>query len=273
VINARYLRTATGAGIAIHVLLVVPLVLNTTRLSLVLAPQIRTASLVRWLSIANGVQIKELLANVKERGPQQIIRKPVSLLTSIPAMTIVKRWEIPVARVAEAGRDVRGAQQTKLAFNESAKCATALTCDLCSNHKSCSPCTESPYCNWCESDNTCKRTEDRALCLNNAIVHTCSNSCNYLGRGTTCAGCNAQRGCAWCQNPKGESCINLDTETCLAGAVIENCGVVVEGKKGFDGGSFVGGMFLIIGLFAISAIAYLVWRWKTGRKILYTELR
>jgi len=101
VINARYLRTATGAGIAIHVLLVVPLVLNTTRLSLVLAPQIRIASLVRWLSIANGVQITELLANVKQRGPQQIIRNPVSLLTPIPAMTTVKRLQMTVARVAE----------------------------------------------------------------------------------------------------------------------------------------------------------------------------
>jgi len=42
---------------------------------------------------------------------------------------------------------------------------------------------------------------------------------------------------------------------------------------GFDGGSFVGGMFLVIGLIVIGGAAYLFYRWKTGRKILYTELR
>jgi hypothetical protein len=46
-----------------------------------------------------------------------------------------------------------------------------------------------------------------------------------------------------------------------------------SGKCGFDGGSFVGGMFLVIGLIVVGGAAYLFYRWKTGRKILYTELR
>jgi hypothetical protein len=32
-------------------------------------------------------------------------------------------------------------------------------------------------------------------------------------------------------------------------------------------------MFLVIGVIAAVGLAFLVYRWKTGRKILYTELR
>jgi len=32
-------------------------------------------------------------------------------------------------------------------------------------------------------------------------------------------------------------------------------------------------MFLVIGVIVLGAVAYIVDRWKTGRKILYTELR
>jgi multidrug resistance efflux pump len=32
-------------------------------------------------------------------------------------------------------------------------------------------------------------------------------------------------------------------------------------------------MFLVIGLIVVAGVAYLFYRWKTGRKILYTELR
>jgi len=44
-------------------------------------------------------------------------------------------------------------------------------------------------------------------------------------------------------------------------------------KCAFDGGAFVGGMFLVIGVIVLGAVAFIVYRWKTGRKILYTELR
>jgi hypothetical protein len=32
-------------------------------------------------------------------------------------------------------------------------------------------------------------------------------------------------------------------------------------------------MFFVIGLIILSGLAYLLYRWKTGKKILYTELR
>jgi hypothetical protein len=49
--------------------------------------------------------------------------------------------------------------------------------------------------------------------------------------------------------------------------------VIPPKTGGFDGGSFVGGMFLVIGIIVICGAGYLFYRWKTGRKILYTELR
>jgi len=49
---------------------------------------------------------------------------------------------------------------------------------------------------------------------------------------------------------------------------------IIPGKTGgFDGGSYVGGMFTVIGLIVVAGAAYLFYRWKTGKKILYTELR
>jgi hypothetical protein len=32
-------------------------------------------------------------------------------------------------------------------------------------------------------------------------------------------------------------------------------------------------MFLVIGLIVLGAIVFIVYRWRSGRKILYTELR
>jgi preprotein translocase subunit Sss1 len=32
-------------------------------------------------------------------------------------------------------------------------------------------------------------------------------------------------------------------------------------------------MFLVIGILILGVLGYIVYRWKTGRKILYTELK
>jgi len=42
---------------------------------------------------------------------------------------------------------------------------------------------------------------------------------------------------------------------------------------GFDGGAFVGGMFLVIGIVLLAVGGWMFYRWKTGKKILYTELK
>jgi len=42
---------------------------------------------------------------------------------------------------------------------------------------------------------------------------------------------------------------------------------------GFNGGAFVGGMFLVIGIIVLIAGIYFFYRWKTGRKFDYRELK
>jgi len=59
------------------------------------------------------------------------------------------------------------------------------------------------------------------------------------------------------------TCKSVETNTCDAPSL----------KGGFDGGAFVGGMFLVIGLIVLGVLAFIIYRWKTGKKILYTELR
>jgi hypothetical protein len=82
-------------------------------------------------------------------------------------------------------------------------------------------------------------------------------------------------GCGWCPSSPGSKCLDVDKSKC-GGLWAHSCQptpIAPPQKCGFDGGSFVGGMFLVIGLIVVAGVAYLFYRWKTGRKILYTELR
>jgi len=45
------------------------------------------------------------------------------------------------------------------------------------------------------------------------------------------------------------------------------------GKCGFDGGAFVGGMFLVIGLAILGGGAYAFYRYKTGKSNSYNTLK
>jgi hypothetical protein len=81
-------------------------------------------------------------------------------------------------------------------------------------------------------------------------------------------------GCKWCNDGKGGQCLDPDVQTCSTGFYAISCGAAPPAKTGgFDGGSYVGGMFTVIGLIVVGGAAYLFYRWKTGKKILYTELR
>jgi uncharacterized membrane protein YidH (DUF202 family) len=45
-------------------------------------------------------------------------------------------------------------------------------------------------------------------------------------------------------------------------------------RGSFDAGSFVGGMFLVIGVLVVVAAAYIFYRWRTqNRRIAYSELK
>jgi hypothetical protein len=72
-------------------------------------------------------------------------------------------------------------------------------------------------------------------------------------------------GCGWCE--ASSACVDSDKSSCL---LAHSCSD--NGKCGFDGGAFVGGMFLGIGLVAIGVGGYLFYRWKMGNKPAYSEL-
>jgi len=72
-------------------------------------------------------------------------------------------------------------------------------------------------------------------------------------------------GCNWCDDIS--LCVDSDKSTCN---VALTCGY---GSCGFDGGAFVGGMCLGIGLVAIGIGGFLFYRWRTGKKATYSELK
>jgi len=89
--------------------------------------------------------------------------------------------------------------------------------------------------------------------------------------GTTCESCNARKGCGWCSTTN--VCVDVISSTC-SGLWVHACGttpVTPPQKCGFDGGAFVGGMFLVIGLIVLGVLAFIVYRWKSGIVIHNTQ--
>jgi len=141
------------------------------------------------------------------------------------------------------------------------------SCPVCDQHNYCNPCLDDPLCNWCQSTGKCINKQGSPTCAK--LSGSCTDWCNYL---KSCSDCNEAEGCGWCS--ANGVCINVisKSSTC-PGLWVHSCEPIPSSHCAFDGGAFVGGMFLVIGLLVLGALAYIVYRWKTGRKILYTELR
>jgi len=143
-------------------------------------------------------------------------------------------------------------------------CLLMHNCENCEEHKYCDPCTDDSNCIWCETTRSCQ-SQQWGTC--NLATHTCPTYCQFF---KGCSDCNNAPGCGWCN--ENSQCIDVLKGTCQ-GLWVHTCELPLVQKCGFDGGAFVGGMFLVIGLIVLAALAYIIYRWKTGRKILYTELR
>jgi len=154
---------------------------------------------------------------------------------------------------------------------DSSNCLLMHTCDTCPEHNYCEPCSDDQNCFWCEDgQGSCKKKNSGAACT--MPTHTCEDYCNLLTP-QGCGACNNRKGCGWCNARK--TCMDYESGSC-GEMWLHTCAptpINPAQKCAFDGGAFVGGMFLVIGLIVLGAIAYIVYRWKTGRKILYTELR
>lgn len=141
-------------------------------------------------------------------------------------------------------------------------------CENCERNKYCEPCGDDPNCQWCESSGTCQSKK-----YPNGPCDKYSQSCSsYCSDAKTCSSCNTRKGCGWCNSDS--TCLDVVEASC-EGLWVHTCEItpIIPTKCNFNSGDFVGGMFLVIGLVVLVAIAYIVFRWKTGNKILYTELK
>eukprot|EP01091_Cochliopodium_minus_P021142 TRINITY_DN955_c0_g1_i1.p1 TRINITY_DN955_c0_g1~~TRINITY_DN955_c0_g1_i1.p1 ORF type:complete len:304 (-),score=55.66 TRINITY_DN955_c0_g1_i1:65-931(-) len=122
------------------------------------------------------------------------------------------------------------------------------TCPNCSSVIDCETCNFNWGCNWCVENKT-SSCQASSQCLNNQVA-TCTSICNTL---TDCGYCTRASGCGWCEATA--SCYGGDAKdtTCLLTHTCKNMG------SSFRAGSFVGGMFLSIGLGLVGGVIYFVY--------------
>jgi len=144
---------------------------------------------------------------------------------------------------------------------ETATCLIAHTCPDCVAHRLCGPCSDTGVCIWCSSTQ---------LCMPVGTDCTIADSCEaYCNAASSCQMCAKQVGCGWCADTA--SCEDMEVTGCL---ITHTCGApIYPSSCGFDGGAFVGGMFLVIGVVGLLIGIYVFYRWKTGRHISYSELK
>jgi len=145
-------------------------------------------------------------------------------------------------------------------------CLFTHTCDDCSHYSYCDTCVDNQDCLWCEDTGSCQ-TRKNSPCK--FIAHSCAGYCAQF---STCSDCSGTKGCAWCED--SSKCADASSANCLIAHTCTSTPLNPPSPTcGFDAGSFVGGMFLIIGLIVIAVGAYVFYRWRTGKKIAYTELK
>jgi len=115
---------------------------------------------------------------------------------------------------------------------------------------------------WCGDKQQCSPSGTECL-----LSHNCPN---YCGTFSNCGDCSQAMGCGWCDDTG--VCADVSESTCFFAHTCTS--TKHESKKcGFNGGAFVGGMFFVIGLVVLGVGGYLFYRWRSGRKFDYRELK
>lgn len=146
------------------------------------------------------------------------------------------------------------------------ECLISHSCPVCETSQDCDACTQRKDCKWCSDLEMCVAKTDPRKCLTPSSGD-CNAYCNIFS--DNCDVCSSKKGCKFCGDTKkcyktSDPC--LTAHTCPKEKSSSN-------KKGFDGGSFVGGMFLVIGVIGLGIAGFLFYRWQTGRGATYTELK
>lgn len=153
------------------------------------------------------------------------------------------------------------AQQSQCVDTASNPCPYVFTCPVCNSASYCDTCNNMDGCIWCDDSKTCELAG--SACFQS---HTCQKYCES---NSDCVSCSGSRGCAWCDDLN--SCEDIEVASCM---FTHTCGStpIKGGGHKFSGGSFVGGMFFVIGLLALAVGGYMFYRWRTGKKFDYREL-
>jgi len=150
---------------------------------------------------------------------------------------------------------------------DTATCARQPQCAKCTKHRYCDPCLDEDGCKWCDGPGGAFCSDN---CGSGFQSETCLGYCNALTVGG-CSSCVSHTGCVWCGDTK--SCVDADqAKGCLIAHQCDGKVAVSGGKCGFDGGAFVGGMFLIIGIAILGGGGYAFYKYKTGKGSTYNQL-
>jgi len=137
------------------------------------------------------------------------------------------------------------------------------SCLTCGNFPYCSSCLSEPDCVWCDVSATCV---NRHGAVDNCpfISHSCQAYCSTF---QNCESCNRVTGCGWCADTGSCRDTSTDNSGCLYSHI---CGALV---CEFSGGTFAGGIFLILGIVAIAGLAIWLYRWRSSKQVMYSELK
>eukprot|EP01116_Phalansterium_solitarium_P018413 TRINITY_DN4863_c0_g1_i2.p1 TRINITY_DN4863_c0_g1~~TRINITY_DN4863_c0_g1_i2.p1 ORF type:complete len:358 (-),score=105.68 TRINITY_DN4863_c0_g1_i2:398-1471(-) len=155
-------------------------------------------------------------------------------------------------------------------------CLVAHNCnEYCQQGTDCLGCEQLNGCSWCQNYNDTQCIDTTTQIVTDCIAaHSCQDPqlCQYF---TDCSMCNHVDGCGWCDQTN--SCSDASDGKCAYRHYCSpspspsgsNSG---DSPRGFDAASFVGGMFLIVGIVVIGVAIYAFYRWRVARRT-YTELK
>ena len=176
----------------------------------------------------------------------------------------------------------------------SSQCVNGLThrmCRSCQQHSSCLACQNDPQsCFWCPGEQLCLPHDSGNSCNGLATLPSRCLDCSLYS--DSCNTCQAQPDCKYCLSSSScvaaaglcsqpvqtcrDQCAKIFTcEGCLKKVDCRWDGGVCGGRPlgmphqyscprdqaGFDAGSFVGGIFLVLGLALVAAVIYFVVQW------------
>jgi len=188
---------------------------------------------------------------------------------------------------------------------------TTNPCPNCSYHRSCVRCGQDPSCSWCMTSSlngTCYNADNKPTdCTPTAISNCPCNqfpSCHdcLLGTGSSCVFCGhpaytcqaASAAPSWCNSKTEDNCSCATYSSCFACATQEGCfwcpsskscqffgqSSCVPSSQGcsegfassFDGGSFVGGILLVMGVLLLIVLGWYGYSWWKGSRGSYEQL-